>query len=93
VNLRERIETRSVRGLVRASCVLALAGLAVLCFSVLVPRPIPVIFAMSVGQVIGVGAFSSYLLAVVLDAARREGRGTPPHDDGLLGVNVEETRK
>jgi hypothetical protein len=100
VNLRTRVETRSVRGLIRLACVLALAGLFVLCFSVIVPRPIPVIFAMSVGHGIGIAAFLCYLLAVVLDAARREGTApggssVPPatNDDGSLGMNMKETQK
>lgn len=94
MNLRARIETRSVRGLVRLACLLALAGLLVLCFSVIVPRPIPVIFAMSAGHAIGIAAFLCYLLAVVLDTARRDDgvaravSSTPPsqHDDGSLGM-------
>ena len=85
MNLRERVETRSVRGLVRGACMLALVGLAVLCFSVIVPRPLPVIFAMSAGHVIGVAAFFSYLLAVVLDAARRDGAGQG-HGEGVIGA-------
>lgn len=86
MNLRERVETRSVRGLTRAACMLALVGLAVLCFSVVVPRPLPVIFAMSAGHVIGVAAFLSYLLAVVLDAARRDDADGGNDDEGVIGA-------
>ncbi len=73
MNLRQQIESRSVRSLVRLSCVLALVGLAILCVSVLVPRPIPIIFAMSGGHAIGVAALACYVLAVLLDLGRREG--------------------
>jgi hypothetical protein len=75
MNVYERLAHRSVPGLVRLACALALAALAVICFSVLYPRPLPVILAMSVGHAIGGAAFACYLLAVVLDATRR-----PPPD-------------
>jgi hypothetical protein len=78
MNLRSHVEHWSVRWLTRIACVLALVGLAVMCFSVLVPRPLPVIFAMSGGHAIGVAAFACYLVAVLLDLARREGK-LPPH--------------
>ena len=77
MNLRERVESRSVRGLTRLACLLALVGLAALCFSVIVPRPLPVIFAMSAGHLIGVWAFLCYLLAVILDVGRRGGELPP----------------
>ncbi|HVW29639.1 MAG TPA: hypothetical protein VHC69_29955 [Polyangiaceae bacterium] len=101
MNVSEHLVTRSVRGLVRLACALALLGLSVLCFSVIVPRPLPVIFAMSVGHGIGMAAFCCYLLAVVVDAARRErkvpsgGPSVPSakDEDGLLGVNVKETKR
>ncbi len=60
----------SVPRLTRMAAVLALLGLAVIAFSIVVPRPLPVIFAMSVGHVIGGAAFVCYLLAVLLDAYR-----------------------
>jgi hypothetical protein len=40
-------------------------------YSVISPRALPVILALSVGHLIGVGAFACYLLAVILDAARK----------------------
>ncbi|MBX3127032.1 MAG: hypothetical protein KF718_09960 [Polyangiaceae bacterium] len=61
---------RSVSGLTRAACVVALIGLAVMAFSIVVPKPLPVIAAMSVGQGIGVLAFLLYLSAVLLDVLR-----------------------
>ncbi len=78
MSLRSRVEHWSVRWLTRLACVLALVALAVMCFSVLVPRPLPVIFAMSGGHAIGAAAFTCYLVAVLLDLARREGK-LPPH--------------
>lgn len=78
MNLRSHVEHWSVRWLTRLACVLALVGLAIMCFSVLVARPLPVIFAMSGGHAIGIAAFSCYLIAVILDLARREGN-LPPY--------------
>jgi hypothetical protein len=70
----------SVRELIRVACVLSLAGLAIMSYSILSPRPLPVILAMSVGQVIGGAGFACYLVAVVIDAAshRRPTPSLPP---------------
>lgn len=65
-----RLLESSAASLTRLACYIALVGLFVLCLSVLWPRPLPVIFAMSGGHAIGVAAFGCYLLAVVLDARR-----------------------
>jgi hypothetical protein len=66
----ETLKTRSVGQLTRVAAVLALIGLATMVFSVLFPRPLPVIFAMSAGHAIGGAAFACYLLAVLLDLSR-----------------------
>jgi hypothetical protein len=66
----QQIVRGSVRELIRVACVLSLVGLAIMSYSILSPRPLPVILAMSVGQVIGGAGFACYLLAVVIDAAR-----------------------
>jgi len=60
----------SVPRLTRIAAFLALLGLAVIAFSIVVPRPLSVIFAMSIGHVIGGAAFTCYLVAVLLDAYR-----------------------
>lgn len=67
-----RLLGRSVESLVRLACFLALLGLFVLCVSILWPKPLPVIFAMSGGHLIGILAFACYLLAIVLDIRRAE---------------------
>ena len=59
---------RSVPSLIRAASACALVGLSVMCLSVLWPRALPVIFAMSVGHLIGGAAFAGYLLAIIVDA-------------------------
>jgi cyanate permease len=71
VSLRARFLHRTIPGLIRVACFLALLALALMCGSVLVPRPLPVIVAMSLGHAIGASAFVCYLLAVILDATRR----------------------
>ena len=78
MNFLQRILGRSVTRLTRMACWLALAGLAVMSYSIISPRPLPVIFAMSVGQGIGILAFLCYLLAVVLDIRRHPPRASLP---------------
>lgn len=65
---------RSVEKLITVACVLALVGLTILAVSVLFPRPLPVILGMSLGHVVGAGAFGLYVLAVLIDATDRERR-------------------
>ena len=71
MKLYTRLVQRGVPALIRLACVLALIALGLVCWSVLNPRPLPVIFAMSLGHAIGGAAFVCYLLAVVLDAGQR----------------------
>jgi hypothetical protein len=61
---------RSVRGLVRAAAVLALLGLALMSLSIVWPRPIIVVLAMSVGHVIGAAAVGCYVLGILLTMRR-----------------------
>ena len=68
-----RLRKRSVESLVRLACWIGLVALAIMCASILNPRPITVIFAMSVGQVIGGLAFLCYLVSIVLDVVRGPG--------------------
>jgi hypothetical protein len=61
--------------LVLASCVLGLAAMAMMCWSVLDPTPFPVLVAMSVGQALGTLSLLCYLSAVFVEAYRaRSGR-------------------
>lgn len=71
MSLRTRLAQGSVSGLLKLACVLSLLALALICFAVFVPRPLPVILAMSAGHAVGGAAFACYLLAVVLDAMGR----------------------
>ena len=53
--------------LLRASAILTLVGLALMCWSVIEPTPLPTILAMSLGQLVGTTAFGMYILAIVID--------------------------
>ena len=64
-----KIVRASVPELIRIACVLSLIALTIMVLSIVLPGPLPIIFAMSVGHVIGGAAFACYLLAIVLDAA------------------------
>ena len=65
-----RLQKRSIISLIRLACYVALVGLAVMAASIIYPAPLPVIFAMSVGQVIGIFAFLCYLLSILMDVVR-----------------------
>jgi peptidoglycan/LPS O-acetylase OafA/YrhL len=56
--------------LLRIAAVLTLIGLALMVWSMLVPTPLPVMLAMTVGQAIGTAAFGLYLLVVVRELRR-----------------------
>jgi hypothetical protein len=66
--VRQRVP-RSVRYLTRIASGFALAGLGVFAIGILYPRPLAVIFSMSVGHVLGVIALGLYLIAIVIDSA------------------------
>ncbi|HTR50380.1 MAG TPA: hypothetical protein VMJ10_06700 [Kofleriaceae bacterium] len=64
----------------RVSAVLTLVGLAMMVWSILVPTPLPVMLAMSVGQFLGTTAFAIYLFIVVRQL-RREWRRARPDEE------------
>jgi hypothetical protein len=53
-----------------AACVFALAALGLMVWSLLDPRPVPVIVAMSIGQVLGTVSFVAFLVVVSTDLRR-----------------------
>jgi hypothetical protein len=71
--------------LLRAACVLALVGLALMVWSILDPRPMPVILAMSVGQAIGTASLLLFLVVVVADLRRLEVKGETDEKDAAKG--------
>lgn len=66
---RRRVK-RTVPQLLRLACIVALIALAVFATSIFYPRPLVVIFSMSIGHVIGMLAGALYVLAIVLDTVR-----------------------
>lgn len=61
---------RRISKLLPAACWLTLIALSLFVWSVLDPRPIPVMLAMSLGQVFGTLATAMYLMALLLDLSR-----------------------
>lgn len=80
MRLYSRIAKRSVTELTRVACLLALAGLVLMVYPVIVPQPLPVILSMTVGHIVCAAAFGCYALAVVVDAARRDRAGVAKSD-------------
>ena len=58
--------------LLQISAVLTLVGLALMVWSIVVPTPLPVILAMSVGQLLGTIAFGMFGYAVLVDQLRKQ---------------------
>jgi hypothetical protein len=56
--------------LLRAACVLAIVALALMAWSMLDPRPLPVLVAMSVGQALGTLSLVTFLAVVIADMRR-----------------------
>jgi len=75
-----RLRQRSIVFTARAACWVALVGLAVMCASIVYPMPLLIIFAMSVGQVIGMVAVLLYLVSILGDVIR--GSDHPPDEPG-----------
>jgi peptidoglycan/LPS O-acetylase OafA/YrhL len=61
------VGTRRRMRVLQVAALLALFGLAMMVWAVLVPTPMPVILAMSVGQGAGTLSFLLYLLVVIAD--------------------------
>lgn len=57
----------TTRRLLAFSCLLTIAALGLMVYSVLVPRPVPVVLAMSFGQAFGTFAFLLFVVAVLRD--------------------------
>ncbi len=66
-----RLARRSVPELVRVACVLALLGLAIMILPLIAPSALTIVLSMGVGHLVGIAAGSLYLMAVILDLARR----------------------
>lgn len=64
--------------LLRTACYTVLAALAVMSYSIVVPKPLPVIAAMSIGHVLCVVGFVCFGLAVLVEMATRPGARPGP---------------
>ena len=76
------MRTRQYPRVLAGACVLALVALALMVWSVLEPTPLPVLVAMSVGQVLGTISLVMFGAVVVADMRRvhleRPPRSTAP---------------
>jgi hypothetical protein len=67
-----RIRGLSSMAMLRGSAVLTIVALGFMVWSMLDPTPLPVMLAMSVGQVFGTLAFALYLAVVIRDLRREQ---------------------
>lgn len=79
-----RSRPRATRAL-QIGCVLALVALGLMVWSILDPRPVPVVLAMSVGQAIGTASLMAFGLVVLADfrRLRRAARELRVRNDSL----------
>ncbi len=54
----------------RIACVLTIIGLALMCWSMLQPTWLPVMVAMSVGQLVGTTAFAIFAITIIRDVRK-----------------------
>lgn len=64
--------------LTRWAAVLALVGLFLMAWSIIVPRPLPVVAFMTLGQVVGTLSLALYAAAVLIDLRRARVIGRRP---------------
>ncbi|MEM8607837.1 MAG: hypothetical protein AAGF92_12060 [Myxococcota bacterium] len=80
----EVLDTASRRRLLTAACVLGLIGLALMSWSLFDQGWIPVMMAMSIGQLVGTLSFALFVLVVIVDLRRATFRqSTPPEPRDL----------
>jgi hypothetical protein len=81
VRVLRAVRVKSSR-LLRFAAILALVGLGFMVWSLLDPRPIPIMAAMSVGQGLGTVSFVIFLVVVLQDAWRANRKRKPDKDEG-----------
>lgn len=54
----------------RGACLLALAALGLMAWSLLDPRPVPVMVALSAGQALGAASLAAFAVVVAADLRR-----------------------
>jgi hypothetical protein len=75
------MRTRLYGRILRAACLLALVGIALMVWSLLVPSPMPVLVAMSAGQLLGTLSLGAFLCVVVADLRRAHVERPPVPSD------------
>jgi len=71
-SLLDRLKARPREVFVRTACYLSIGSMLMMVWSVLDPRPLPVLMAMSVGQAGALLAFVMFLVAVLIPHAHAE---------------------
>ena len=56
--------------ILRIACVFGLVSLGLMVWSIFDPRPVPVVAAMSLGQVLGTLSLGTFLVVIVADLRR-----------------------
>ncbi len=64
------MKSAKLERVLRIACVFGLASLGMMVWSLFDPRPIPVVAAMSLGQVLGTLSLGAFLVVVVADMRR-----------------------
>jgi hypothetical protein len=77
---------RGLRGvtasvLVRVACFVGLVALAFMAWPLFVPRAVPVLASMSVGQGLGIVALACYLGAIIVEVGRHDRAERALNDD------------
>ena len=80
VRLLRRVRLNAMR-LLRIAAILALVGLGLIVWSLLDPRPIPIMVAMSVAQGIGTLSFVIFLVVLLEDAWRANRKRKAERDE------------
>ena len=75
------MRTRMYGRILRAACWLALVGIALMVWSLLVPSPMPVLVAMSVGKILGTLSLVAFVCVVVADLRRAHVERPPVPSD------------
>jgi hypothetical protein len=66
------LTSRWTRGILVSAAIMTLIGLALMVWSMAQPTPMPVILAMSVGQVLGIFSFLLFGIVVLVDQLRKQ---------------------
>jgi hypothetical protein len=67
---------RTAHRILICACFIALLALGLIVWSLLDPRPLPVVAAMSVGQVLGTLSLGSFVYVVIADVRSRLAKGS-----------------